>query len=141
MVFNEKDGPIILVVEDEKFMQNLIKRMLENIGIRNVISVNDGNTAIDQVQDNFAIIDCILLDIEMPDMNGIQFLRRLRAQPKDNRPNIPVIMVTGHSNRKNIEDAIQLGVSHFLTKPVAPKDLEKGISAALRGFVIDPGKV
>lgn len=138
MPFQANDGPIILIVEDEKFMRDLIKRMLENIRYKNVIAVATGEEAVAQIEDNSGIIECILLDIELPDMSGIEFLRILRSQPPENNPNIPVVMVTGHSERRNVEKALELGVSHFLTKPLAPVDLGKAIDMALRGFVIDP---
>lgn len=141
MSFDAKNGPIILIVDDEKFMRELIKRMLDTIGYRNTIMADTGEKAIEIVRDNTDIIECVLLDIELPDMDGIAFLELLRSEPEDRRPDMPVVMVTGHSDRKNVTRALELGVSHFLTKPLAANDLKKAITMALRGFVIDPGKI
>jgi CheY-like chemotaxis protein len=77
-------------------------------------------------------VDLILLDIEMPEMSGFEFLHQIRRIPQ--LTHTPVLIVTGHGGETFLNHAISEGASGFITKPVNPKSLKEKIAATLEGI-------
>jgi len=102
---------LILVVDDHADTRRMMCRLLQREGYA-VESVESGMDAIHVAQERHP--DLILLDLMMPDMNGLQVLKELRTQPQSS--DIPVIMLTGSSDRNHIQEAKQLHVNAFYTK-------------------------
>ncbi len=67
--------------------------------------------------------DIVILDWQMPDLNGLEFMRTVRAPSKFAYPDVPIIMLTGHAERARITEAIAHGVHEYLLKPVSSKAL------------------
>jgi two-component system, chemotaxis family, chemotaxis protein CheY len=128
----------LLLVDDEPFIRKLINRILFDIGIKDVTDVGDGEVALEQIRLRRAGFHVIICDLEMPKMGGLEFLRKLR---KSDTPNIPTLILTGHSNEENIYDAIELGIHGFLSKPVSRKSLEAKLVVALTGDPINPSVI
>jgi DNA-binding response OmpR family regulator len=130
----------VLIVDDSVHMRGLLKRLLGLHGIRYTADAIDGHTAMKQLQaHNF---DLVLVDLEMQPMNGIEFTRQLRHGAISNR--VPVIMISGHTERHHVKDARDAGVNEFLVKPVTPKNLFGRISEVFdrpRPFVSSPGYI
>src|SRR5437868_4651310 len=102
----------ILVVDDDPFIGSLLLRGLEPEGFR-VRVVQDGLEALDQVR--LQPPDLILLDIELPGMQGDEICRRLKSSPDTQL--IPIVMITGLGAFQNKLDAWRYGADEFLTKP------------------------
>jgi len=116
----------ILVVDDEVDIVNTVQYRLKACDF-DVITANNGKEGLEKVINEKP--DLVLLDINMPVMDGHEMLERLRSRP-DLR-NIPVIMLTAYSDRRDISKAADLGIEHYVTKPFDFTDLMEKISKAL----------
>jgi CheY-like chemotaxis protein len=110
-----------LVVEDNVHMRALIRSVLFALGFKTAVEAKDGDEA-------FAIlceqsIDLILTDLSMIPVDGIAFTRRVRTDPQSPNPYVPIIMVTGHTERHRVEAARDAGITEFLAKPVTLQKL------------------
>jgi CheY-like chemotaxis protein len=110
-----------LVVEDNDHMRLLLRELLNAGGIRAVSEAADGETALDVMRS--LPCDLILADMAMAPMDGIAFTRHLRTSESSPNPFVPIIMVTGHTERHRVEAARDAGVTEFLAKPVTPGNL------------------
>jgi len=108
----ETDQLLALVVDDSITMRRVTQRLLERNGMR-VVTAKDGLEAIGMLRDHRP--DIILLDIEMPRMNGYEFAAHVRSSPETE--NLPIIMITSRVSDEHRARAIELGVNDFLGKP------------------------
>lgn len=112
-------APTILVVDDAVTLRRTLALSLERAGFR-VIQAPDGYEAINQLEQHTEI-QLVICDIEMPNMNGFEFLNHRR---RDTRlVNIPVIMLTSRSNEKHRWLAMQLGATAYFTKPYLEQEI------------------
>ncbi|MFO7287560.1 MAG: response regulator, partial [Gammaproteobacteria bacterium] len=118
--------PAALVVDDSITMRRVTQRLLERRGVR-VVTARDGLDAIDALQDFEP--DIILLDIEMPRMDGYQFASHVRNDEK--LKDVPIIMITSRSGEKHRAKAIEIGVNDYLSKPYQ----EAQLIAAVEGLL------
>ena len=116
----------VLVVDDSITVRRVTQKLLERYGVR-VLTARDGLDAVGVIQDNEP--DIILLDIEMPRMDGYQFATHVRNDPK--LENVPIIMITSRSGEKHRARAIEIGVNDYLTKPFQESQLKKAIETLL----------
>ena len=116
----------ILIVEDDVIMQQSLKTLLEEHGYQ-VFILKDFEHAYDEFQTHYQNIDLILLDIQVPYMNGELLLKEIR---KNN--NIPVIMVTSRNNELDEMLSMSYGADDYVTKPYNPSILLLRIEAILR---------
>ena len=131
----------VLVIDDEDFMRKLIVRVLNDIGVANVYTAGNGAEGLGSVQALGNQIDVIICDLEMPTMNGFEFVERLRGSTEQERARIPVIILTGHSDEDHVSGAVKLGINGFLVKPVARQALEDRLSSAIMSPPIDPTRL
>lgn len=103
----------ILVIDDSLAIRKAIRRILEGMG-HAVAEAGDGAQALDAL-DTSPAPDAILCDVDMPVMDGLQFLDALRAQGRPSAP--PVIMCTTHTAFDKIAAALSLGASEYIMKP------------------------
>jgi len=108
-------GSKILIADDDNLVRNAIKQILTMFD-HDVISVSSGREVLDQVNDD---IDVIILDINMPDMNGFETLEALNRK----KLGIPVLFLTGAGSMDYAVKAINLGAYDFMTKPIEDIDL------------------
>jgi two-component system, chemotaxis family, chemotaxis protein CheY len=126
----------ILVIEDDGFTRSLILSILRGLGVKAVHEAAGAGTALEMLSANE--IDVIVSDIEMEPVNGLDFLRHLRAgtrpagvvPPRAPPSQTPVIFLTAHAKAKLVEQARAAGVSAFLTKPIRPALLRDRIMSA-----------
>ncbi len=121
-------GLTIVVVDDDAGHVELVRRNLARAGVNNaVVTIADGREALDFVfvrgahatrEGNGQLL--ILLDINMPGLDGGEVLRQIKANPKTRM--IPVIMLTTTDDPKEVNRCYDLGCSVYLTKPVGPAD-------------------
>lgn len=109
----------VLVVDDSAIMRKVIEQILEMLGHEAVPAAN-GVEAFDRLKEHDDV-QLILLDWNMPEMNGIEFLRAVKDRPGLSK--IPVIMLTTESERRKMIEAIEAGAKHYLTKPFQPETL------------------
>jgi CheY-like chemotaxis protein len=104
--------PNILVVDDDDFQHKLIGKLLEKKNYH-LVFASSGAEALNMMRK--AQPDLILMDIMMPDMDGMETMRTLKAIP--NLAKIPVIMITGKSEGKVVSDSLKAGAADFVVKP------------------------
>src|SRR5579872_6275099 len=107
----------VLIVDDNAFMRKIVRDLLSNIGIRNTAEAADGIAALEAVRN--VMPDLVILDWDMPFLNGFEFVRIVRTPGLFPYSDLPIIMLSGHGERKNVIEAVRLGVDEFLKKPVS----------------------
>jgi chemosensory pili system protein ChpA (sensor histidine kinase/response regulator) len=120
------DRKTIMVVDDSITIRKVTERMLKRYGI-DVVLAKDGVDATNQLQD--AIPDMMLLDIEMPRMDGFEVASYVRNDER--LKNIPIIMITSRTGSKHKEKAMEIGVNQYLGKPFQEEELVSNINAIL----------
>ena len=109
----------VLVVDDSSIIRRVVDQILEVLG-HEAVPAADGADALETLRSTQGI-ELILLDWNMPEMSGIDFLRTIKADPE--LKEIPVIMLTTESERRKMIEAIEAGAKHYLTKPFQPETL------------------
>jgi DNA-binding NtrC family response regulator len=116
-------SPLLLVVEDDFVLRLVVKEYFDNAGFR-VRQASNGSEARESFDES---VDVALLDIRLPDANGIDLL----AEMKENHPRCPVIAMTAHASTEGRRDAMDSGAFEYLAKPFPLETLEKVVRAAL----------
>jgi len=120
------NGPI-LVVDDEPTQLKLLSAMIARAGHR-VETAADGETALARLADESApAVSCMVLDLQMPTLNGIEVLEALRPD----HPDLPVIVLTAHSSISRVVEAMKAGASDFIVKPASAERLRTAIDSAM----------
>ena len=121
------ERPYVLVVDDSLTVRKVTSRLLQKQGY-DVETAKDGVEALERLRDR--IPDVMLVDIEMPRMDGYELTTRVRADTRVRH--VPIIMITSRSGHKHRERAMALGVDVYLGKPYQEEDLRKEIEVLLR---------
>ena len=116
----------IAVVEDDRGVLDLIKDILEVEGF-DVLQYHDGRRALDAF--NSSSPDLVITDIAMPEMDGLQLLRRLRE-----KSDTPVILLTGRMDERDEMVALRIGADDFIRKPFSPRVLVERVRTVLRRY-------
>lgn len=115
----------IMLIDDSKTMRNIQKSVLAQLGHTNVEEACDGQDALSKV---FAVQpDLILVDWNMPHVDGLQFVKAFRVQNKTT----PLIMVTTESEKARVIEAIKAGVNNYVVKPFTPDLLSQRIQETM----------
>lgn len=113
----------VLVVDDFSTMRRIVKNILRQLGFNNVVEADDGSTAWEVL--NKDKIDFIISDWNMPQMTGIELLRKVRASEQFG--NLPFLMVTAEAQQENIIEAAQARVSNYIVKPFTAETMKQKI--------------
>lgn len=113
----------VLIVDDFATMRRIVRNILRQIGIANVVEADDGTTAWDIL--NREKIDFIVSDWNMPKMPGIDLLRKVRSS--EQFAELPFLMVTAEAQQENIIEAAQAKVSNYIVKPFTADTLKQKI--------------
>jgi two-component system, chemotaxis family, chemotaxis protein CheY len=116
----------VLVVDDFATMRKIIKNVLKQISIENVLEAENGKHALTVLKNDS--VDLIISDWIMPEMTGIEFLKACKADETIKK--IPFIMVTAEAQKDNIMEAIKSGVDNYIVKPFTPDKLREAIDKA-----------
>ncbi len=119
----------VLVVDDDAHMRKVVRTMLMTIGVKTVFEAQDGPSGLAALRAYAP--DLVLVDWEMPVLDGMQFTRLVRLPATVPWADVPIIMLTGHSERWRVEEAARLGVREYLLKPVSTKTLLERIVSVL----------
>lgn len=111
----------VLVVEDMQPMMELTRSILTIFGFKSVFGARDAEKGLEIVRKENP--DIIITDWLMEPMNGIDFIKQIRTSETSPNPYVPIILMTGYSDRVRVEAARDSGVTEFLMKPYTAKDL------------------
>lgn len=128
------DKPVVLIVDDNEALRLTIGRMLESNDYQ-VEHAENGVHAVNAVRRRRP--DAILMDLSMPQMDGLQATMRIKSFPQ--YADVPIIMVTGRGDGAAVRDSLRAGVSDFIVKPVHSAALLRKLAKALRGPGIGDG--
>ncbi|MGP1346791.1 MAG: response regulator [Phycisphaerales bacterium] len=117
----------VLVVEDESDIAHLIQFHLEREGFPTVVA-SSGRVALDLVERDRPRL--IVLDIMLPDLDGLEVCRRLKRDPTTR--NIPIVMVTARGEESDVVVGLELGAEDYITKPFSPRVMVARVKAVLR---------
>lgn len=112
----------LLLVDDSSTMRRIQKTQLANLGVNDIIEAEDGEDALTKLQGNMPV-DVVLLDVNMPVMDGMTMLKKVRANGayKD----VKVIMCTSESEKEKVIEALKAGANNYIVKPFTPEALKE----------------
>jgi len=124
----------VLLVDDDKIFNFINTQMLKQTGIATEIhTALNGKQAIDYLTDSYretsSVPDVILLDLNMPIMDGFDFLKafKIMSLPDKEKEHVNIIVITSSENQQDIERARDMGVNHYLTKPLSAESLKHAL--------------
>lgn len=127
-VLAERVRPVVLVVEDDEFQHKLLERLLadENLELTFATTGTDALTSLRKHRP-----DLVLMDVNLPDINGVELTRRIKAI--EQFASIPVVMITGHSEKSVVLESKIAGASDFVAKPFIKNNLLAKVRKYLNG--------
>jgi len=132
---NALEGMSILIVEDNKINQLVVAKMLNDKGIKTV-TANNGAEALQEVRMHH--FDLILMDIQMPIMDGYKATSEIRALEDNTKSDVPIIALTASAFLSELEKAKLFGMNEHVGKPFSPEELMEKINACMRRFNTRP---
>jgi two-component system chemotaxis response regulator CheY len=111
----------VLVIDDNQYMRKVTRNLLVNIGAKNIHEATDGISGLENIR--ALSPDVVLVEWEMPFLNGAELLRIVRSPGVFPVPDVPIIMLSRHCERWRVMEAVRLGVNEYLKKPVSGKIL------------------
>jgi CheY-like chemotaxis protein len=114
---------VVLIADNNAYTRKLTRMMLTNLGAKAIYEAADGIAALDSIRT--VNPDVMILDWDMPILNGREVMRIVRSPGAFPKPNLPIIMLTDRGLRSRVTAAIRLGVHEFLVKPVSPVILQQ----------------
>src|SRR5215467_9071026 len=110
-----------LVVDDNLHMRRILRTLLHGFGARDGIEAEDGAGGLEGFSEGSP--DIVFLDWEMPIFDGLELIQMIRQPGGNSNPFVPIIMLTGHSQRTRVTAALDPGITEFLDKPISAKAL------------------
>jgi two-component system, chemotaxis family, chemotaxis protein CheY len=123
---------VVLIADSNAYTRKLTRMMLVNLGAKSIYEAADGMAALDAIRTINP--DVMILDWDMPILDGREVMRIVRSPGVFPKPNLPIIMLTDRGLRSRVTMAIRLGVHEFLVKPISPLILQH----RLLGIVLNP---
>jgi CheY-like chemotaxis protein len=114
-----------LVIDDNAHMRRILRTLLHGFGAREVYEAEDGASGLEAFTNYMP--DIIISDWVMPIFDGLELTQMIRQPAGNANPYVPIIMVTGHSERKRVTTARDAGVTEFITKPISATSLYRRI--------------
>ena len=121
----------ILLIEDQLFIRSMMARMLNGIGFKEILQARDGKEAIDLISADREFVDVILCDLKMPNMDGFEFLAKLRELPTGSAQ-IPVVMLTASNDPGSVHKLKGLGIAGYIVKPASTQMVVERIRIAFK---------
>ena len=119
----------ILIVDDSSVMRKIVERALRQAGLDSLVvhEASNGTEGLDLLRAKQ--VDLILSDINMPSMDGLEFLRQIRAQ--NLAPGVPVVMITTESSEEHVKEAILAGAQGYIRKPFTAEQVKERVLSLL----------
>ena len=114
-----------LVIDDNAHMRRILRTLLHGFGTREVYEAEDGAAGLEAF--NHYSPDIVITDWAMPILDGLELTQMIRQPNANPNPYVPIIMLTGHSEKKRVVAARDAGVTEFLAKPISAKSLYQRI--------------
>jgi two-component system chemotaxis response regulator CheY len=127
-------GLQVLIIDDQEVMRNIIKKLLTKAEPAQIYEASDGVKGLEMLRSGEVDPDVIICDLHMDNMNGIEFLRTLRADKGNVNSRKPVLILTGDKSEQAHEITRQVGASKVLTKPIGADELIRQINL-VRGHI------
>jgi two-component system, chemotaxis family, chemotaxis protein CheY len=118
----------LLVVDDSSTMRRIINNTLARLGYENILEGEDGVQGWTVLNDN-PDIEMLITDWNMPEMNGLELVKKVRKDPRF--IDLPIIMVTTEGGKTEVITALKAGVNNYIVKPFTPQVLKEKLSAVL----------
>jgi len=118
----------LLVVDDSSTMRRIIKNTLQRLGFDDVLEAEHGVEAW-QIMERTPDINVLITDWNMPEMNGLELVRKVRAEKK--YEGMPIIMVTTEGGKAEVITALKAGVNNYIVKPFTPQVLKEKLEDVL----------
>jgi DNA-binding response OmpR family regulator len=119
----------LVLVDDNQYMRKIVRNLLTTSGVREVYEAGDGIAGLDIIRT--VSPDVVILDWELPLLNGAEFVRIVRSPGVFPMADIPIIMLSAHGERWRVVEAARLGVNEYLVKPVSAQTLLDRLVAIL----------
>ncbi len=123
------DSLRVLLVDDNQHMRAIVTTVLSGVGVKHVRETRDGSEALEALRDWPA--DLAIVDFQMFPLDGVEFTRMVRNAPDSKNPYLPIIMMTGHSEKSRVVEARDAGVTEFVAKPLTAKAVLDRIQAVI----------
>ena len=115
----------ILIVDDSSTMRRILKTQLQGLGVTDVPEAGNGEEGLVALEKNMPV-DIVMLDWNMPVMDGITFLKTVRANPAYN--SVKVVMCTSESEKSKVVEALKEGANNYVVKPFTPEALNSALT-------------
>jgi two-component system chemotaxis response regulator CheY len=122
----------ILIVDDFSTMRRIVRNLLKEIGFTNVDEAEDGQVGLNKLR--AGSFEFVVSDLNMPNMNGFEMLRQIRADEK--LKSLPVLLVTAEAKKEDIVTAAQIGASGYIVKPFTKATLEEKFTKILAKMTV-----
>ncbi|ADR18845.1 MAG: response regulator [Calditerrivibrio nitroreducens] len=114
---------VIITVDDSSTMRRIIKNTLQKLGFSNILEAGNGIEGLDVLAKNK--VDLVITDWNMPEMDGLTFVKAIRAKPEYKE--LPILMVTTEAAKEDILTALRSGVNNYIVKPFTPETLQEKV--------------
>lgn len=118
----------LLVVDDSSTMRRIIKNTLARLGYKDILEGADGVEGWTQIDSN-PDVDMLITDWNMPEMNGLELVKKVRADERFK--DLPIIMVTTEGGKTEVITALKAGVNNYIVKPFTPQVLKEKLGAVM----------
>ncbi len=115
------DRLTVLVVDDNQHMRSLIRTILEALGVSSIIEAREGQHALEKLTSQQ--VDLIIVDWNMEPMDGLALTRHIRSAADSPDPFVPIVMLSGHTEKARVMQARDAGITEFMAKPVSARSL------------------
>ena len=113
----------IITVDDSSTMRRIIKNTLQKLGFETILEAGNGVEALEVMSKNK--VDMVVTDWNMPEMDGLTFVKAVRA--KEEYKDLPILMITTEAAKEDILTALRSGVNNYVVKPFTPETLQEKV--------------
>ena len=118
----------ILIVDDSLTIRRIITNALKTVGFPETVEATNGKDALEKLAT--ANVDFVITDWNMPEMNGLDFIKQVRANPLYS--SLPILMITTRGTEHDVIEALQAKVNSYIVKPFTPQELKEKIEGILK---------